>query len=525
MHLIVSNVIMPIEHQLDAVYQEIYKKYRIKKTDALKTYIIKKSLDVRKNKGNYIYSIYFEMPQNYKYKKHENVKEEEITDTLEYKKINPKYQPVVVGFGPAGIFAALYLARCGAKPIIIERGSKVEKRLEDVKKFSENGILDVNSNVQFGEGGAGTFSDGKLVTNVKNPLIKFILREFINHGALENIFYEAKPHVGTDYIVKVVKNIREEIIQLGGVFLFDHTLIDITINDGVNTLLVKHVNELLEIKTDRCILALGHSARDTFKMLRNKNFALEAKNFSIGVRIEHLQKDIDLAQYKNLANKLPVASYKLSHHLKDGRGVYTFCMCPGGVVMASSSNNGEIVTNGMSYNARDLENANSAVLVSVTKEDFGDDDVLNGLYFQEKYEKMAYNLTNSYKAPCQLVGDFLNDRQSKAFGRIKPTYKPGVEFRNLKDCLPDFVVEALKEGLLAFDKKIAGFASSDAVLTGVETRSSSPVRILRNNLFESNYRGIYPVGEGAGYAGGITSAALDGLRCAISIVDNYEKGE
>ena len=331
--------------------------------------------------------------------------------------------------------------------------------------------------------------------------------------------------MGTDYIVKVVKNIREEIIQLGGVFLFDHTLIDITINDGVNTLLVKHVNELLEIKTDRCILALGHSARDTFKMLRNKNFALEAKNFSIGVRIEHLQKDIDLAQYKNLANKLPAASYKLSHHLKDGRGVYTFCMCPGGVVMASSSNNGEIVTNGMSYNARDLENANSAVLVSVTKEDFGDDDVLNGLYFQEKYEKMAYNLTNSYKAPCQLVGDFLNDRQSKAFGRIKPTYKPGVEFRNLKDCLPDFVVEALKEGLLAFDKKIAGFASSDAVLTGVETRSSSPVRILRNNLFESNYRGIYPVGEGAGYAGGITSAALDGLRCAISIVDNYEKGE
>lgn len=477
--------------------------------------IISKSIDARdKAKVMYIYKIMLETDTQLKL---EYYKEQPFN--IKYPKYKGK-RPVIVGFGPAGMFAALYLARCNAKPIIIERGSSIEQRKKDVDNFIKNKVLNPNSNIQFGEGGAGTFSDGKLVTNVKDPLISFIINEFYIHGAKEEILYESKPHIGTDYLEIVVKNIRKEIISLGGEFYFNTKFVSYKKN--LYDLEIKAINnknnDEYKFITDKLLLGLGHSARDTIKELYNNGgLFMEPKSFSMGVRVEHNAKKINEAQYGKAHVYLPTAYYKLSCH-NDGRGIYTFCMCPGGYIMASASEEGSIVTNGMSNEARDNENSNSAILVDVRPDDYYKNSVLDGLDYQEKYEKLAYSLSNDYRAPANLFKEFLDNEVAKNVRSIKPSYPHGLNLTDLSLCLPDYVISGIKYGIKEFDRKVKGFNDPDAILVGVETRSSSPVRILRDENRMSNIKGIYPIGEGAGYAGGITSAALDGLKTAMNIV-------
>ena len=416
-------------------------------------------------------------------------------------------RPVVIGAGPAGLFAAYTLALNGANPILIEQGKCVEERQKDVEEFINNGKLCITSNVQFGEGGAGTFSDGKLTTGVNDPLCRKVLQEFYNFGAPKQILYISKPHIGTDNLINIVRNIREEIKRLGGEFYFNEKVIDFEFEDNkVKAVICKSGKKF---ETDSVILAIGHSARDTFEKLYEKGVNMEKKNFSVGVRVEHKQSLINESQYGTKTKlKLPPAEYKLAYHGED-RSCYTFCMCPGGMVVASSSEDGTIVTNGMSRFARDGENANSAVLVNVTPNDFKGESPLEGMYFQKRLEETAFRVGGGdYKAPIQLVGDFLSHKKSEKIGDVKPSYLPGVTLSDLHDVLPEFITKTMEEGLVYFDKKIKGFASYDAILTGVETRSSSPVKILRNETFEANFEGIYPCGEGAGYAGGIVAAAV-----------------
>ena len=480
--------------------------------------IIQKSIDARdKNKILIIYKLLIETNEKLIGKNINEYKDKSIK--LEYPKWNKKYRPIVVGFGPAGMFSALYLARCNAKPIIIERGSKIEERKKEVKDFLERKVLNPNSNVQFGEGGAGTFSDGKLTTNLKDPLINFILNEFYIHGAKEDVIYDARPHVGTDYLEKIVKNIRLEIESLGGEFYFNHKFEDfIEFNDSleVKILNLKN-NEELYFNTNHLLLGLGHSAKDTIRMLYNNHkINMEQKAFSMGVRIEHPKELIDKAQYGKYAKVLPSAYYNLAYHTND-RGIYTFCMCPGGYVLASQSDNESIVVNGMSNSDRNNSNSNSALLVDVKPSDYDKGSVLDGIDYQEKYEKLAYKLSGDYKAPANLVKEFLNDDIAKNERSVKTSYPHGLFFTDLNKCLPDYVIKNLKEGIINFDKKLHGFNYPDAILIGIESRSSSPVRILRDESRMASIKYIYPIGEGAGYAGGITSAALDGLKTAIKI--------
>ena len=492
------------------------KKYKIKKDDVIKWYIYKKSIDARK-KDNIFYNYTIDM----ECKNERNIKNVEYVEKAKTEKIrvNRKstYKPVIIGAGPAGLFAALTLAQNGIKPIIIEQGKKVEERKIDVDNFRKCGKLNTLSNVQFGEGGAGTFSDGKLTTGIHNEFCKKVLQEFYKFGAPEQILYINKPHIGTDKLINIIRNIREEIIKLGGEFLFNEKVTDFEIENNK----IKSVICSRKIETDTVILAIGHSARDTFEKLYEKGIKMEPKNFSVGVRIEHKQKMINNSQYsENTKLKLPPAEYKLVYHGNE-RSCYTFCMCPGGVVMASSSEEKTIVTNGMSTFLRDGENANSAILVNVTPNDFENDSPIAGIYFQKKLEEKAYILGGSnYYAPIQRVEDFLENRKSTYIGEIKPTYLPGITLSNLNEILPDFVSQTLKEGIMYFDKKIKGFANKDAILTGVETRSSSPVKIVRDENLVANVKGIYPCGEGAGYAGGIMSAAVDGIKCAIKVLEN-----
>ena len=440
---------------------------------------------------------------------------------LEYKEYKGIHRPIIVGFGPSGMFCALYLARCNAKPIIIERGSKIELRKERVKDFLEKKVLNPNTNIQFGEGGAGTFSDGKLTTNLKDPLINFIIYEFYKHGANKDILYNSKPHIGTDYLEKIVKNIRLEIESLGGKFYFDTKFVDCKRNnDLLNVKAIDlNTNNELEFITENLVLGLGHSAKDTIKDLYN-NMGLDIcqKPFSMGVRIEHPREYINMLQYGKFHKYLPTAYYKLAYHNND-RGIYTFCMCPGGYVMASQSDNDSIVVNGMSNFNRDSINSNSAILVDIKTTDYDNGNPLDGIYFQEKYEKLAFSLSKDYKAPANLLKEFLNDSVAKELRSVKTTYPHGLKFEDLRKCLPDFVYENLKCGIIEFDKKLKGFKLDDAIIIGIESRSSSPVRILRDSNREANFKGIYPIGEGAGYAGGITSSALDGLKTAIKIVE------
>lgn len=439
----------------------------------------------------------------------------------------PAVSPVVIGAGPAGLFCALLLARCGARPILLERGRAVEQRKQDVERFWHTGELNLTSNVQFGEGGAGAFSDGKLNTGTKDERHGYILEEFVRFGASEDILVDAKPHVGTDRLYTVLQNLRREIIDRGGEVRFSHTLTDIEIDGGsVRALRVSSPEGDYVLPARHVVLAPGHSARDTFAMLQARGVPMEPKPFAVGVRIEHRQRDMDAAQYKEAAGRpgLPPTSYKLSCHTKEGRGVFSFCVCPGGEVVAAASEENRVVTNGMSEFARDGVNINGGLLVSVTPEDFPSDDALAGVSFQRALEEAAYRLGGgNYAAPAQRVEDFLAHRPSTGAGKVVPTYLPSVRWCDLHGCLPPFVCEALEEGLPMLGRKLRGFDAPDAVLTAVETRSSSPVRIVRESeSYQSALRGLYPCGEGAGYAGGIMSAAADGLRVAEKILEELQ---
>lgn len=461
--------------------------------------IKKESIDAR-NRDNvcYVYTADFESDRKPRSKNVREVKGDEEKYIVPLPQVMPEKRPVVTGFGPAGMFCALVLAEAGLRPLVIERGKAVEERLEDVERFWNEGVLDSESNVQFGEGGAGTFSDGKLTTGIKDSRIKKVLGEFIEAGAPEEIRWQAKPHIGTDVLRTVVKNIRKKIISLGGEILFSSKLTDFEYENGRLGRIT--VNGSRTYDTDCLVLALGHSARDTFALLKEKGISMERKPFSIGVRVEHEQKMINESQYGRFAKYLPAADYKLVHHLENGRGVYTFCMCPGGEVISASSEENMTVTNGMSYAARDGKYANSALLVDVRPSDFESDDILAGVEFQRKYERLAYE-KSGYDPVQTTWGEFKKDEKNL-----------------LSQCLPGFVREGYLEAMPHFGRKLKGFDSDDMIMKGVETRSSSPVRILRDEEGQSSVSGIYPCGEGAGYAGGITSAAVDGIRCAEKII-------
>lgn len=521
-----ANVKIPYNTPDDNYINYVSKKLRINKNDIVSCRLLKRSLDARKeNDIHYVCTFVIRAKNESEIIKNKKVSVQRYIYKpykFPFENVKSSIKPVVCGSGPAGLFCALMLARAGTSPLVIERGERVEERNISIEKFKNESLLNPNSNIQFGEGGAGTFSDGKLTCGVNDERMEFVLSEFASHGAPKDILTNAKPHIGTDFLGTTVKNIREEIISLGGEFLFNTLMTEIVHeNDVLKGINIKNVKTGKEeyISCEILVCACGHSSRETYEMMLQKGFKMERKPFSVGVRIEHKREYINKLQYKEafMEESLPTADYKLSCHLNSG-SAYTFCMCPGGEVVASASEEGGVVTNGMSKFKRMGENSNSAVLVSVTPEMIEGNHVLGGMYFQRDLEKKAYELGGkNYFAPCQRLGDFLENKESTEPGDVKPSYKPGVKFTNLNSIMPAFVSQTLKSAFLEFDKKMKGFNQSDAILTGLETRSSAPVRIIRNENGEANIKGVYPAGEGAGYAGGIMSSAVDGIKCAEKI--------
>lgn len=526
----VNNINLDIEESIERISEKVAKKLKISEKDIIDLKILKESIDARKKdsiKFNYCVDVKCNGEKRIVSRannKDIKIEEEKVEEFVYGNKVS-KTRPVVIGLGPAGLFSALTLAQHGYKPIIFERGEDVDNRTKTVESFWKGeSDLNLESNVQFGEGGAGAFSDGKLTTRIKDGRCSYVLKELVKSGAPSEIIYSGKPHVGTDILKDVVKNIREEIKSLGGEVHFNSKLEKINVKDGKLQSIV--VNGA-EIPCESLVLAIGHSSRDTYEMLSEEGVLMQPKAFAIGVRIEHPQEMIDVAQYGKYAGhpRLKAADYRLAYQSeKQGRGVYSFCMCPGGVVVAAASEKNRLVSNGMSYHARDLANANSALVVTVGPEDFEGNSPLSGMEFQRKYEGLAFELGGGqYKAPVQLVGDFLKDKVSTKLGKVEPSYRPGYEFRDLRECLPNYVVDTLKEGIVKFDTRIKGYGMADAVLTGIETRTSAPVRILRNdNLQSVSANGLYPTGEGAGFAGGIISAAVDGIKVAEKIMSEFK---
>lgn len=485
--------------------------------------ISKKSIDARKKPDiHYVYSVDVETDNEEYYAK--KIKNSQILKkkTYEFPKCGKFDKPVViVGTGPAGLMCGLTLAQNGYKVILLERGKCVEERMKDVEAFWEAGFLNPESNVQFGEGGAGTFSDGKLTTGIKDFRIRKVLEEFHKHGAPKEILYYSKPHVGTDNLSKMVASIRSEIRKLGGEVRFSNKLVNVKTDNGeICGAVVESDSGEYVIETNNIVLAIGHSARDTFYMLHERELSMNPKAFAIGVRVEHPAHLINESQYgEGYPEEVPTASYKLTHQCKGtGRGIYSFCMCPGGYVVNSSSEKGRLCVNGMSYHDRAGHNSNTALITTVTPDDFPSDSPLAGLEFQRKYEELAYKIGNG-KIPVQLFGDFLKNQMSTKLGKVTPSIKGEWQFANLHECLPDYVCASLEEGMRAFGHKIKGYDAEDTVFSGVETRTSSPLRMERNKQFESNIQGLFPCGEGAGYAGGITSAAMDGIKTAEAIAE------